>query len=179
MSSPRERLLQAAYSMVAEKGLEGLRTRDVVAEAGVNISTLHYYFGTKDDLVLAVVDYAREQFSRGATDDAVPSLRAHLRAAWVNFERDPRLPRVLQELAQRAQRDPVVRKAFRGLFRHWNAMVEEAALGKRNARSTAHSRATANIVTSFVMGALTQLSVDGRAFDFEATAAVLLQSLQR
>src|SRR4051812_2528672 len=60
----RAALLEAAYAVVADKGLEGLRTRDVAARAGVNIATLHYYFGTKEALVLALVERVRDLFTR-------------------------------------------------------------------------------------------------------------------
>jgi hypothetical protein len=37
----RQELVQAAFNLIAEHGFEGLRTRDVAAEVGVNIATLH------------------------------------------------------------------------------------------------------------------------------------------
>ena len=58
----RAALVRAAYDLIAEKGFEGLRTRDVAERAGVNIATLHYYFKHKDDLIRSVVEYTREQF---------------------------------------------------------------------------------------------------------------------
>ncbi len=39
----RRSLVLAAYDLIAEKGFEDLRTRDVAARAGVNIATLHYW----------------------------------------------------------------------------------------------------------------------------------------
>jgi hypothetical protein len=56
----RERLVEAAYRAMLRTGLGQLRTRDVAAEAGITVATLHYYFPTKDDLVKAVVEYASE-----------------------------------------------------------------------------------------------------------------------
>src|SRR5688500_10773546 len=101
---PREALVEAAYEVLAEKGLEGLRTRDIVARAGVNISTLHYHFGTKEDLLLAVLERSRDAFSGGPAAEATESLQSHLEQAWKGFQEDPRLPKVLQELSLRAQR---------------------------------------------------------------------------
>ncbi|TMG42173.1 MAG: helix-turn-helix transcriptional regulator, partial [Chloroflexi bacterium] len=46
-----EALVQAAFNQIAERGFEGLRTREVAAEVGVNIATLHYYFPTKEALI--------------------------------------------------------------------------------------------------------------------------------
>jgi AcrR family transcriptional regulator len=48
----------AAFSQIAEHGFEGLRTRDVAAEVGVNIATLHYYFPTKESLIRGVLEHA-------------------------------------------------------------------------------------------------------------------------
>jgi len=50
----RRSLVLAAYQLIAEKGFEQLRTRDVAARAGVNIATLHYYFASKEDLIPGV-----------------------------------------------------------------------------------------------------------------------------
>jgi AcrR family transcriptional regulator len=58
----RRELVIAAYELIAESGLEELRTRDIAAKVGINISTLHYYFETKEDLIAAVVDHMTELF---------------------------------------------------------------------------------------------------------------------
>ena len=55
MMERQEALVQAAYDLLAERGFEGLRTRDIAAKVGVNIATLHYYFPTKEKLIRGVV----------------------------------------------------------------------------------------------------------------------------
>lgn len=176
----REALLAAAYGLIAEKGLGGLRTRDVVERAGVNISMLHYYFGSKDGLIVAVVEHTREQW-RGPDGDHVDgSLRAHLEASSRSFRDDPRLGVVLQELSLHATRDPAARAAFDQIFRDWNARVAdilraEQAQGLRPA--SLDPQRAAIVVTSFVMGARTQLGVDPSAFDFAAVFAELDRQL--
>src|SRR5215467_13095342 len=59
----RRSLVLAAYELIAEKGFETLRTRDVAARAGVNIATLHYYFKTKEDLIGAVVQRVHHELA--------------------------------------------------------------------------------------------------------------------
>ena len=54
----RSALVLAAYRQIAARGFEGLRTREVAAEVGVNIATLHYYFPTKEKLIEGVVEHA-------------------------------------------------------------------------------------------------------------------------
>ena len=57
----RRALVRAAYDLIAEDGLEGLRTRKVADRAKVNVATLHYYFKSKEDLIRGVVGLLREQ----------------------------------------------------------------------------------------------------------------------
>src|SRR5262245_3422732 len=59
----RKELTQIAYNHIAKKGFEGLRVREVAAEAGINNATLHYYFPTKEDLIKGVVDHMIQGFS--------------------------------------------------------------------------------------------------------------------
>jgi AcrR family transcriptional regulator len=176
----RKDLLEAAYTLIAEKGLEGLRTRDIAARAGVNISTLHYYFETKEALLVAVVQHLPERFTapreHARTRKAPWTLRSHLEEAWDSFHADPHLNTVLQELTVRAQRDSAARAAFRVVHRGWNAVVEGVLRqGIRDGRLRADldPRAGAYAVTSFMMGAMLQLGVSSKAFDFAEVARQL------
>jgi len=173
----RHDLLEAAYLLIGERGLEGLRTRDIAARAGVNISTLHYYFGTKEALLVAVVDHASGKFtapppaSRGAAPAhaGLPGLRGHLEGAWRTFKSTPYLSVVLQELVLRGQRDAATRAAFRALYDGWNDIVEEVLRSEIKAgtlRRDLDPRAGARVVTSFIIGAMVQLGVNPKAFDF-------------
>src|SRR5207247_2594303 len=75
----QEALVQAAYDLLAERGFEGLRTRDIAAKVGVNIATLHYYFPTKEKLIRGVVGYAMERFRTTLQPAGSPGeqVRAH------------------------------------------------------------------------------------------------------
>ncbi|GAC1518673.1 MAG: hypothetical protein NVS2B16_24240 [Chloroflexota bacterium] len=55
------RILRAAFRRLLEDGYAGLSTREIAAEAGVNHALIHYYFGTKDRLVIAALDDANNQ----------------------------------------------------------------------------------------------------------------------
>jgi AcrR family transcriptional regulator len=55
----RQRIVEAAWGVIAERGLAGLTTREVARAAGISHGMCHYYFESKDDMVLAVVDQAR------------------------------------------------------------------------------------------------------------------------
>jgi AcrR family transcriptional regulator len=168
-------LLEAAFDVIAEKGLVGLRTRDVVERAGVNISMLHYYFGTKDGLVVAVVAHTRQQW-RGSEGGPPQTLREHFAESADRFRADPRLGVVLQELSLHALRDAATRTAFAALFAEWNRLVadilrHEQRLGLRPPGLDPERAAVA--VTAFVMGANMQRGIDPTAFDLAAVTAEL------
>ena len=60
----RREIVHAAYQAVAEKGFEGLRMREIAKRAGIDHSTLHYYFSGKEALIDGVVDYIVQAFAR-------------------------------------------------------------------------------------------------------------------
>lgn len=60
-SETAARILEAAYRRLASDGYTRLNVRDVAAEAGVNHALIHYYFGSKDHLVIAVLDEANQR----------------------------------------------------------------------------------------------------------------------
>ena len=53
--SPPGRILAAARELYATRGISGLSTRRLAEAAGVNLSLIHYYFGSKEGLVRAAI----------------------------------------------------------------------------------------------------------------------------
>ncbi len=54
----RERLLQTAIGIFAEKGYAGTSVREIVEQTGVSKPVLYYYFQSKEGLFLAILDMA-------------------------------------------------------------------------------------------------------------------------
>src|SRR5690242_16020319 len=52
----RERLLNAAERLFAERGFNGVSTRMITEEADANSAAMHYHFGTKAALIRAVFE---------------------------------------------------------------------------------------------------------------------------
>src|SRR6266536_5102442 len=89
----RQALVAAAFQRIASEGFEGLRTRDVAADAGVNIATLHYYFPTKEALIRGVIGHAMQRFAATIPSQGPPTdrLRGHLRALAKLLKQDRQL----------------------------------------------------------------------------------------
>lgn len=129
-TAQREALVRAAFDLIAERGFEGLRTRDVAARAGVNIATLHYYFATKEDLIRGVVDALVKRFrtQQAPTLAAQPrspliELRQELQDAQYQVRESPEIFSVLFELVLRSLRDPAIRAILRDMEAAWKEHV--------------------------------------------------------
>jgi AcrR family transcriptional regulator len=121
----RQELVLAAYREIAERGFEGLRTREVAASVGVNIATLHYYFPTKESLIRAVLNHAMERFRTTLTVDASPTdqMRSYLRAVRKLLLDEPELGAVMAELALRSVRDEAIGSIMDEMYDVWHATM--------------------------------------------------------
>jgi TetR/AcrR family transcriptional repressor of nem operon len=72
----REQLLEHTLVLIRSRGFNGFSYRDLAELVGVKTSSIHYYFPSKDDLVLeAVREYSRRISERLAgIDSSLPVL---------------------------------------------------------------------------------------------------------
>jgi AcrR family transcriptional regulator len=123
----RHALADAAYRRIAAEGFEGLRTRDVAADVGVNIATLHYYFPTKEALIRSVIGQAMQRFMATMPESGSPveQLRGHLRALATLVKDDRQLWAVMGELVLRAPRDTDLGRIFRQTDSFWHRTLRD------------------------------------------------------
>lgn len=121
----RQELVLAAYRTLATAGFEGLRTRDVAAEVGVNVATLHYYFPTKEALIRGVVAHAMGRFRTTFAHGSRPGeqLAAQLQGVRRMATHEPELFVVMGELALRSGRDPVIAGIFKETIDAWHSTL--------------------------------------------------------
>ena len=121
----RQELVLAAYREIAQHGFEGLRTREVAAEVGVNIATLHYYFPTKESLIQAVLEHAMGRFRTTLAPHGSPAdqLRNYLRAVRKLLLEEPELGAVMAELALRSVRDRSTGRIMNAMYDTWHETV--------------------------------------------------------
>ena len=113
------RFLDAAERLLAGSGHESLSTRSVAAEAGLNHSLVHYYFGSVDGLLLAVAEragarlIARQEIAYAAGEHFVERWREALRA--LEDDLGSGRARVLSELEAAARNRPALRERLAAL----------------------------------------------------------------
>jgi AcrR family transcriptional regulator len=126
----RTAFMDAAERLLVEEGRAGISTRRLAREAGLNHGLVHYYFGSVENLMLAVferftnrlVERQREMY---AAD--VPFL-AKWRSAMGFMEEDlaAGYPKIWAELQAAAMNDPELQRRFRAVYETWRSVLTEA-----------------------------------------------------
>lgn len=128
--SPHDRkreLVQIAYHLIAEKGLEGFRIRQVAAEAHIDNGTLHYHFPSKEALIHGVVDYLVEDLQKNRAgqeqkqQNALEELHKEFEDIRLRVRDTPEQLTVLSELAIRSWRDPEIARIFKKVDDGWRS----------------------------------------------------------
>jgi AcrR family transcriptional regulator len=165
----REELVRAAFNQIAEHGFEGLRTRDVANEVGVNIATLHYYFPTKEALIQGVLDQAMAKFRSTLAPHGSPSdqLRNHLRAVRKLMTDEPEVATVMGELALRSTRDKAIASIMDQVYEYWHTTMRgllRRAVREGGAAPELDSDAVASlIITTLTAATLPSLRSSNRS----------------
>ena len=107
-SSTKDRILQSAFLLFEEHGFEGASVRAICAQAGANIASVNYYFGSKDALYGEVV---KRVFRAAESERPMPLLKhnpseplAQL-CAWIEWHVTRYLPRDNSTLATFIRRE--------------------------------------------------------------------------
>jgi AcrR family transcriptional regulator len=132
----KRELVEIAYRLIADNGLEGFRIRQVAAAASMDNGTLHYHFPSKEALIQGVVDHLvqdletnRASGNKNGRQTALDELRTEFEDIRVRLHESPEQFIVLSELAIRSWRDPSIAEMFKRLDDGWYAHLE--ALLKR------------------------------------------------
>src|SRR5487761_2263421 len=57
MADKREHILMVAEKLFGENGFDGTSVRDIAHQANVNLAMISYYFGSKEKLLEALIEY--------------------------------------------------------------------------------------------------------------------------
>src|SRR3954454_10188556 len=67
-STARERLVDAAYELFAQRGIRDVSIDEIVANSGVARATLYRHFKSKDELALAFLERREQRWTFGAIE---------------------------------------------------------------------------------------------------------------
>jgi AcrR family transcriptional regulator len=121
-------LLEAAKKVLRQNGYSGLSTRDVAAAAAIPLSQIHYHFGSKQGMVLALFEYLNAQLldrQQALFGDPTLKLSEQWDRACDYLDDDiaSGYVRVLQELIAASWADAEVAKVVRAGIMGWVELI--------------------------------------------------------
>jgi len=127
----RQRIQAAAKDALLDVGYARLSTRSIAQGAGVPLSQIHYHFGSKQNLMLAVLDAENEQRLARQTSmyDADLPLWKRWEQACNYFDDDLEsgYVRVLMEMTAAGWSDPEIAAAVSTEIRGWFDLLADVA----------------------------------------------------
>ena len=133
-----QRIVDAMRSSVAARGIAGSTFEHVAGEAGVSRGLLHYYFGTKERLLVEVVRSDTEHrvarldeplAAAGSVDDVIDVLVSNLLDT---IENEPGVFALLFEVFSAGRRNEEIRREVADLFRRTRDHVAAVLEDKQN-----------------------------------------------
>jgi AcrR family transcriptional regulator len=125
----RALILEAARGRLLADGYAGLSTRKVAEQARVPVSQLHYHFGSKQGLILALFaeeNQRRLDRQRGMYGEDLPLWRRYERACdFLEDDLDSGYVRVLQEMIAAGWSNRGVCEAVRELLSGWFRLLAD------------------------------------------------------
>ena len=177
-SDNREKILKAAFAVLSRQGYENTSIKDIAEEAGVAQGLVHYYFKSKQQLVIAVLFDVCQKMEIYTAEGA-----AGATAAFENFKvllRDrPDAHTLYIQLIGVGLHDKEIGAGIRENIRFERERVESLArqvLAEREA-DPSPARAIAGAVWAGVLGIMVQKMVDPEFNADEAVDALAAMSL--
>jgi AcrR family transcriptional regulator len=124
-------ILEAARELLLADGYAGLSTRKVAERAGVPLSQVHYHFGSKQRLILSLLEEENQRLlERQARmyGEAVPLWKRYEQACdYLEDDLESGYVRVLQEMIAAGWSNPEIGEAVRSMLRGWTGLLTEVA----------------------------------------------------
>ncbi len=172
LSPTATRILDAAKTIVAERGFAKLTMAEVEKESGANRALVAYYFGSKAGLVSALVDSLFQDSSsepvEETQEDSEQSLRTVVFLEWQRrVSTNDRVNRMLYELLPQALKDQQVRARFADEYRLYRAIGADRLSSAPVKLTEEQADALAAVSIAVLEGLAIQRALDPDGFDHD------------
>ncbi len=170
-SNLRSQIMSAAYRLLAEKGYDAATMKEIAQAAGVAPGLIHYYFQSKDQLLLEVLKQAADRYVRqmkqlGETLDGQNLMLAAFAEPKHRVDQESEWYRLRCELFALGLRNPKFLPAASAILVEGRRCIGEL-LCKIAGQSVADPEATAAVLLAAIDGLALQRLLDSN-FDYEA-----------
>ncbi|WLW58257.1 TetR/AcrR family transcriptional regulator [Streptomyces sp. YU58] len=178
----RPQLINAAIALMAREGVAAGSTRAIATELGVAQATVHYTFGTKEELYRAVMEQLTHdlvvQVTQAAPTDASfeETVVALAEALWNTVLEQPASHQLLTELSMLAMRTPHLQEALQSHY--GEVLAVTAKLVDQAAERTGHQLGQpAETIARFFLAGFDGLTMQHLSLPDEEAERVCLRSL--
>lgn len=127
----KQAIIDAARRCLLAEGYAAMSTRKVASEAGVPLSQVHYHFGSKGGLVLALLEHEdRRLLARQAAmySEEAPLWKRYEQACdFFEDDLESGYVRVLQEMIAAGWSTPVIADKVRAMQQGWYELLTDVA----------------------------------------------------
>ena len=166
----REKILQAAFTVLSREGYENTSIKEIAEEAGVAQGLVHYHFKSKQQLVIAVLGYVCQKVELGDVQGAAGAVAAFEQTKQ-SMREDRDTNALYVQLIGVGLHDKEVGAGVRQFVRNERSHVEDIArqvFAERELDPTP-ARGIAGAVWGAVLGIIVQSLIDP---EFDADGAV-------
>ena len=179
----KEVILQATLDAIAERSISNTSMQVIAEKAGVKQPNLHYYFNTKKELLLQLIEWMeahyqqlREQYvDHGATFEE--KMAGHFAQEQYVMEHEPAYTKVSFDLWGLAQSDPDINQYYAHTYGVWRQWISDTIAQHMPHVSEEQRNLTAAMMVSMMMGAALQYLSNPDAFDLNRYMSYCLSTV--
>lgn len=171
-----QKILEATLETIAREKISGTRMHLIAKDAGMSQSNLHYYYPTKNELLIALLDEIQERFSKKRTESVdlknksfeenLSGLFAEKKDVILN---DKKIDYAQFDYWVQGTVNPEIRSKFERTFDEWRDDIREVL--QKNSEydeiDPKYSQMLPYIIVSLMMGASMQYLIDEGEFDLD------------
>lgn len=171
-----EKILDAAIKVVSREKISGTRMHIIAKEAYMSQSNLHYYFSTKSDLMIALLDKIQEEFLKNRKnyinleDKTVgENIRGFFEQKKNEILYNKKIDYLQFDYLVQGTVNQEIREKLQNTFNHWRNSINEV-LNKSEFKNEVNENKRTMlpfIMISLMLGASMQYLVDEDKFDLE------------
>ncbi|MCA0361548.1 MAG: TetR family transcriptional regulator [Armatimonadetes bacterium] len=172
MKARRSEIMQVAYDMLGQSGLEAVHARTVAQAVGINHATVHYYFPRRTDLLVGVAEHAlnllradRAKFQEGLKS-AEDKIEGELALAEAYSKPTSRFGKVLAGLTAAATSEPEVKDRINEIWREWTGELTPHLAKAKLRKSTPYR--DADLLVGSLFGFIIASHLTDGAFNAQA-----------
>ncbi len=172
-SAVRDTILQSTLDVICQYHISHTTIRRIAEKASISPSLIHYYFPTKRDLFLSVIDYLNEFYSKDHasyinTDKIRPNEKLMIRVSnQIEYTSRRKEYFVIFDFWTHAITDEQLKFKVKGMFLEWENWIKKIiAEGVRTGDfDPTNAEIVPNFLISMICGAAIQYLINEQVFD--------------